>query len=274
LEVINLIKRDTEKYHSLAHSVFDHMNIYDLQGLTINSTKQFSAAIESFELDKDETFSLEGAFPFKELEAKYILAQKLNIPLYIITYQKGTDYFTIHQVAYDIEVSAFFINEAFSMSFPDFSSWWAHLKGTTQTKQLFEAQPRTRMIDEVLEGYGLSWGGNVDGFILSKDDNQKILGIVERRVSSNYPVKDYDPANFFFYRGGDYNTWLPLVTLSQQLNCPLFLMTFNSNDDTHFGIAVVDNINGGLRYKSGPPNQNIFKNIKEAKRWMSRYMNI
>lgn len=269
-----MIKRDTERHHELANSVFSNINIYDMQGLLINSHNQFSAAIEAFELDSNELFNLNEAFSEQELKAKYILAKKLNIPFFIITYNKGTDFFTINEIAYNSQNSSLFINKISSLNFSDFVTWWGRLKGTLQTKELFEAANRTKKIDEILEKHGLSWGGNVDGFILSLSKDETILGIVEKRLSHKYNIENYDPANFFHYRGGDYNTWLPLITLSKQLNCPLFLMTFNINDNKNFGLAVVDNINGGLNYRSATPNENIFNDISKAKKWMSNYMNL
>lgn len=269
-------RRDTEETHSLGDAFFKRANVYDMQGLLINSNNMFSASIEAFELAKEETFILEAAFSPIDLHAKMLLSEKLKIPFYIITYIEGTSFFSIHTIVRKNEL--IYIESSEQYSFEHFIHWWRELKGTLQTKSLSEAGQRIAKskIDQVLATEKLSWGGNIDGFILSKD-GKNILGILEKRLSTQASIDTYDPAKYFrstHYRGGDYNTWLPLVNLSNELDCPLFLLTLHKKNYNMFGIAVIDKINHEeLIYKSGPPSSNLFSNIIKAKIWMYAYMN-
>lgn len=268
-------RRDTEESHGLGDTFFKRANVFDIQGLLINSDNKFSASIEAFELTKEEIFTLELAFTPLELHAKMLISEKLKVPFYIITYIEDTSFFSVHTIVRNN--SDVLIESIDRYSFDKFIQWWKNLKGTLQTKSLSEAGKRIAKskIDQVLATESLSWGGNIDGFILSKD-GEKILGVLEKRLSTKASINTYDPANYFratHYRGGDYNTWLPLVNLSKELKCPLFLLTLHKENHDMFGIAVIDKINNEeLIYKSGPPCSNLFSNIIMAKNWMYRYM--
>lgn len=268
-------KRDTETYHHLADEVFNNINIFDLQGLLINKNNEFSAAIEAFELSDGEEFHLDNAFSNKEWVAKILLAEKLDIPFYLVVHPYQSGGFLIYEVGLNSSNRPYIMDYQ-EKDYQAFAEWWASLKGTIQTKALNEAGARIAdsTVDEVIESAGLSWGGNVDGFIVLKESDI-ILGIVEKRVSHRKEVTEYNPANYFNYRGGDYNTWLPLVKLANQLNCPLFLMTFNIRDNTRIGISVISGITrNSLEYHTNPPNENIFTDITEAKKWMLTFMNL
>ena len=67
----------------------------------------------------------------------------------------------------------------------------------SQAKSQVEARLRQalKLIDGVLEKYGLQWGGNVDGFVL--DSLDEVAAIIELRQSRKTPVEYYDPADYF-----------------------------------------------------------------------------
>jgi hypothetical protein len=145
----------------------------------------------------------------------------------------------------------------------DFADWWRGLKGTEQSKPLYEARPRESYFDHLLNEHGLSWGGNVDGFILSPD-YMKTWAIIETRTTQKTPIEKYDPAVFYpshFTRAGDYKTWEPVVLLASRLRVPLFLFTFErEGNKKRIGFAVVDHISvNDLVYQGSPPYQNIIE---------------
>lgn len=268
-------RRDTEGSHKLGDEFFEKANIFDLQGLLINIEGEFSASIEAFELTESEVFSISSVFSEKELHAKMLLSEKLKIPFYIIAYVDKDSFFSIYNIVREQENVV--IGSIEKYSFDKFIGWWRGLKGTPQTKTLHEAGLRIAKskVDQILAKENLAWGGNVDGFIVSKD-GKNILGVLEKRLSTKAPLNNYDPAHYFsskHNRGGDYRTWHPLITLSNILSCPLFLLTLHKNNDSKFGLAVIDNIeNDTLSYKSPPPCNNLFEDITKAKRWMYDYM--
>jgi len=116
----------------------------------------------------------------------------------------------------------------------------------------------------LLDKHGLSWGGNVDGFILSSD--MKTQAIIETRNTKKIPLEEYDPAVFFpphFTRAGDYKTWEPVVILASKLRIPLFLFTFErGSHEERMGFAIIDSISERkLEYQDFPPNEKIIEGI-------------
>lgn len=245
--------------------------MYDLQGLLIGKNSEFTVAIEAFDIDENEEFDYRNAFTIDSLHAKCTLASKINVPFYIIVHKEKTDFFTYYNVALHngqvVEVSQSIKSTA------EFIQWWAENKGTIQTKGYNEMQGRINdsYIDDVLESNELKWGGNIDGFIISRHDSSQVLAIIEKRVTATFNIENYDPAKYYNYRGGDYNTWLPVYDLARMLNVPLFLLTFQEGNNTSVGAAVIkDVLPKQLLYKSPPPNTNIFNNIISLKRWISK----
>ena len=266
-------RRDTERSHELADYIFDNANIFDLQGLLIGHDNEFTVAVEAFEMDEGETFNVKGAFSAAALRAKCTLASKLNIPFMIILHWKNTESFVLcHFAVQDgdiVEVSRTTKTEE------EFIRWWAHRKGTNQKKGYSEMKPRIddSYIDRILEKNKLKWGGNIDGFIVSKRDPDQILAIIEKRITAQSNIALYDPADFYDHRGGDFGTWKPVFSLSSQLQVPLFLLTFEHGNRTAVGAAIVKDVQPEcLVYEAAPPNSNIFTNLVKLKRWMNQYI--
>lgn len=150
----------------------------------------------------------------------------------------------------------------------NFADWWRKLKGTEQSKPLYKASPRLSYFDRLLAEHGLSWGGNIDGFILNS--NMRTQVIIETRYTKKIPLEDYDPAVFFsphYTRAGDYKTWEPVVLLASMLEAPLFLFTFERKSDRErIGFAIVDSISTQeLKYQDIPPNKNITEGIENIR---------
>lgn len=266
-------RRDTEREHEFANRIYENSHMFDLQGLLIGKNSEFTVAIEAFEIEENESFDFRNTFTIDSLHAKCTLASKINVPFYIIVHKENMDIFTFHNIELHndqvVEVSQS------AKSTAEFIQWWAENKGTIQTKRYNEMQGRISdsYIDDVLETNGLKWGGNIDGFIVSKNDSNRILAIIEKRVTASFNIANYDPANYYNYRGGDYHTWLPVYNLAQILNVPLFLLTFEEGDNASVGAAVIkDILPKQLVYESPPPNKNIFNNISSLKRWISEYL--
>lgn len=265
-------KRDTERKHAFADELFEKCNIYDLQGLLLNKDYEFKTAIEGVYLEENENWrELNQLFSSDEINAKLLMAEKLNIPFYIICHSFDTNkshkfeiikYYRIDKGIYPNLIETF--DEL------KFISWWKELKGTIQTKGFRnEAKERTinSYIDIVLAKYGLMWGGNVDGFMLS-EDKSNIRAIIEKRIcNENTKIKDYNPAKYFYNAKdplrNDYFTWKPLIKLAIALKSPLYLMTFQNNVNDKFGISHVKNIINGLNFYGRTPNSNLKRNIND-----------
>ncbi|MGG0487411.1 hypothetical protein ABEY65_29115 [Priestia aryabhattai] len=271
-----MIKRDTEGSHTLADKLFGDLNIFDLQGLLLTNKYEFSAALEAIYLTSNENLKeVEDFFTQDALRAKYKLATKLNIPLYIIVHQENNQYFTIFTMV-ENENTKIVIGKAENKTFKEFIDWWSQLKGTPQTKGFrHDAQNRTKnsIIDNLLKQNSLAWGGNVDGIIISKDVNSNIIGIVEKRIREA-ALAHYDPADFFYSSSdpmrNDHYTWKPLVKLALALDCPLYLLTFEKGNNTSYAYSDVKTIINGLQYWSGSPKHNITTEIEDFNQFLNQ----
>ena len=261
-------KRDTEREHELADQVFRNANIFDLQGLLLTKEYNFSAALEAVYLDEDEDMeNIKKFFSQNELYAKHKLAQKLNIPFYIVAHQKPNDFFNIFTMV--LLGNEIVIGNEERKSFEEFILWWSTLKGTPQTKGFrVDAQLRTQesIIDTLLEKNRLAWGGNVDGIIISQDYEQEIIGIVEKRIS-DVNLENYDPADFFYHPTdplrNDHFTWKPLIKLAIELQCPLYLLTFNKTNNKSYGYSHIKTIINGLQYWTHSPKSSVTDKIED-----------
>ncbi len=265
-------KRDTENVHFLADSLFANWDIYDLQGLLLNEEYEFTAAIEGVYLEKGEKWQdLPLFFSNKEINAKLLVAEKLDVPFYvichcfdlqnqhrfqIIEYKRGSDF--LHY------------NKNWDFNSTEFINWWSSLKGTIQTKE-FREQGKERTdrsyIDIVLAQNNLMWGGNVDGIMICPQTNTP-KAIIEKRIrKADAKIENYDPARYFYDKNdplkNDYFTWKPLVKLAIALDCPLYLLTFRNNDNENYGMSSIKNIINGLNYYGKTPNENLHNRIDD-----------
>jgi hypothetical protein len=249
--------------------------MFGLQGLTLDSEYNFTAGVEAVEFGADEAINLKNIFQKDEWIAKWCLCNQLAVPMYVVTYKSGENFISIYEISLcrkhdslDIEIAPYKKLEP-----KNFADWWSELKGTKQTKPLYEAGPRISLFDRLLEKQGLAWGGNIDGFILGS--HMKPLVIIETRYTQKIPLEDYDPAVFYpphYTRAGDYKTWEPMVLLASKLSTPLFLFTFErESDEERIGFAVINSISEReLEYQGGPPNKNIVQGIENIKHQIMR----
>jgi hypothetical protein len=256
--------RTTERTHLFTDKLFKELNLFSIQGLTLNSHKEFSAGIEAIQYDKGEKIDFLISFNELEIKAKYYLTNTLKIPLYFIAFQDNV--FKIYEVKIDLVISFELIhnfNEIY------FINWYASLKGQSQPKPLMEAAVRVKdsIFDTTLEKYGMAWGGNIDGFMFK---NKSYACIIENIYTQKNPLETSgaNPAVYFKLRGPNYNTWYPTVKLAKTLNIPFFLFTMEGNNNLErIGFSIIDKLDGnGIYYRNSDPNKNIIEGLMNIKK--------
>ena len=255
--------RSTECEHEFTKRLFDELGAYSLQGLTMSSHHGWTAAIEAIQFDDNEDILLDNIFDKNSLRAKFSLANVVNVPFFIIAYKKGT--YNIYEVSKPR--ADFILTKKKEFCEEGFIDWWRSNKGTEPTKDFNNgAQNRAdrTIFDVVLERHGLSWGGNIDGFIFRKG---KLGCIIENIYTYRHPLDtpEGEPSKYFFKRGPNYNTWYSSVKLAYDLSVPLFLFTINGNTNKErIGFTIIDHLNSeGIYYKDDIlPNDNVISRIK------------
>lgn len=263
--------RSTEKPHQFSDVLYKSIPLYELQGLTLDTHNEFSAGVEAVEFDKDEIINLNNIFPKEQWIAKIYLCNSLSVPLYLLTHKDETNFINIYEVNLYIKDNKkdvqFISNKKIKLE--NFANWWRILKGTKQTKPLYEAGPRAQNIfDDILFKNDTAWGGNVDGFTLNNQLSPS--AIIETRYTTKNPLERYDPAIYFRgygTRAGDYKTWEPLVLLASKLKIPLFLFTFERKKiKNRIGFSVIEYISKDkLNYQDNPPFENIVNGVENIK---------
>lgn len=144
-----------------------------------------------------------------------------------------------------------------------------------QSKKTVEARIRqgNTIFDQVLESRGISWGGNIDGFLLS-DQLFNPIAVIEIRQSRTWDVKNYDPAKFFLgtnNKGGDFKTWLPLIFIKKAYNLPVILITLSTKSPDIFGFTEVNTISNKKLYyvNEVSPTQNVTGDLEKFKKWIN-----
>lgn len=226
--------------------------------------------IEAVHLNKNESLiDSHSAFNKESWILKYAFCKSLRSDLFLITYQEPLFYgekVSLNTNTREVQFLREFIYEK-----EEFVNWWASKKGTIQTKKMYEARSRLGIFDEVLESYGLAWGGNIDGIIF--DIKNSPIALIESRFSNQKTIETYDPNDYFkgtSYKSGDYMTWLPLFYLSKLLNIPLILLTFSKLSYGKCGGAVIENMdNSGITYKLNSPTKCITNSIEDCIEWLN-----
>lgn len=256
--------RCSERSHDFTSLLFQAMEIYSLAGLTLSSTRNFTACVEAIEFAADEEADPRRAFSKPEVEAKFYLASLINVPLYFLVAQGGD--ITIYEI---IKKDGLYLRTIKKVSYQAFRSWWAEIKQTNQPKPIYEASSRIKktIFDTLLAEARLAWGGNIDGFMLR---DKKIQVVIENIYTERHPLESPkgEPSYHFRDRGPGYNSWWPTVTLANTLGVPLFLFTFDVNSNKErIGFAVIDYLNPeGIYYKGPAPNKNIISGMEAIKK--------
>jgi hypothetical protein len=284
--------RTTEKHpHPIWEKLVVAFPVAEIQGFIlsctdeelINATKNGVRVIpiqclEAAEYDNDSELFPENIFSVQEWINKINAALFFDSSLLFLTHKPRDSYlFRLHEVLHNegevrfVEVNTFIEPTAFI-------AWWRSIKKLAQSKKLVEAKPRQALtlFDEIIESNGYSWGGNMDGFILT-DLNNTVKAIIEVRQSRSFPIEKYDPANYFSgtqTKGGDFKTWLPLVYLKKAYNVPIVLITFSTKSEGKFGFTEVSSISySKLFYVNDiSPNKNISDDFSVLKEWLLNLM--
>ncbi len=263
--------RSTEREHKFTEKLFYRLNLFSIQGLTLDRNRNFTAAVEAIQYEINEVINLEQIFPLIEVKAKYFLAKSLNIPFYYIVFQnKVFEIFEITAEQKFQHVHIYRFNEL------EFVQWWAKLKGLNQPKPLMEAAERVKnsIFDITLEKHNMAWGGNIDGFMFK---NKSFACIIENIYTQKHPLSSHlgEPSYYFNMRGPNYNTWLPTIKLAKQLNIPLFLFTIEGNSEQEkIGFAIIDYLSKkGIYYQTAKPNKNIVKGLDNIEKTILENIN-
>jgi hypothetical protein len=263
--------RTTERKHNFTKELFDELNIFSLESLTMNETNEFTSCIEGIDFE-NEKINLNKIFTHNQIHSKLFLSNLLNIPFYLMIHSMGV--FFIFEVIKNNENIIF--QKRFEFNEEDFVNWWKILKGHKQNKPYFEPNRINNSIfDIVIEKRGLSWGGNVDGFMFK---SKKIVCVIENIYTQKNPLNSEkgDPRTYFKSKGPNFNSWKPLVILSIKLNVPLFLFTWDGkSEDEKIGFSIIDKLTyDDIFYRNNiPPYKQIIEGKTNIKNFILNNLN-
>ena len=266
-------RRTTENRHYFTEKLFGKLNAYSIENIAMDEERNFTAIIEAVEYNELEQIKINDVFKKEEIEAKLLMAKKLEIPFFFVAYQKGIYY--IFEINRNHEQRL--INKLDEIGFV---TWWASVKKTKQFHPLNNGgldRAYGTIFDRVLDKYGQKWGGNVDGFIIGNSDIQCIIDNISIAFVSidNYKA---DPARFFHLRGPKYETWYSTVKLANMLKVPHILLTIDKNNPSEevVGISVIDELTkNGIKYVDNiTPPQRIVRGMKNITEKISELIKV
>jgi len=156
---------------------------------------------------------------------RIVLASALRVPLYLVLWRDGQEKFRILSVAIKNKVKLSVHDEELFDSCKDLAMWMSDLKGIQVSKRFIEPG-RLASIDQCLRLYGVPWPGNLDGFLLNpKTRNANV--IFEFSRTRKFPVKTH---NINLYFSQDINRWKPLDILRKELDVPLYIVIWSSEE--------------------------------------------
>lgn len=253
-----LLRRNTEGSHAFSENIDSTLGIFDMQGLLLNKDGNFTAAIEAFELLEGQHFNNLRTDAFGNEENLYVracFAEQVGVPFFVLLHVENEKRIKVFEVYADVSTHKCGCRNQFYLTEPEFIEWWHERKQTVQSKPYrdqFLGRVSKSYFDTLLETNDLKWGGNVDGyFVADSTSNYRVTGIIEKRFSTKKTITQYDPANYFRYGGGDYNTWKPLFTLKNILKVPLYLFTYSRviNEDNLVGATILTQLSkDGITY--------------------------
>jgi len=285
--------RTTEQHpHPIWERLVSDFSVAEIQGFIfsckddelITATRKSDGAIsiqclEAAEYDSEEEFVPENFFSVNDWISKVSAAAFFKSTLLFLTHKTNDDaLFRLHKVVVK-DKKIIFDNLTQFKNELSFINWWQSVKKLSQTKKTVEARLRQNLtlFDRIIEKYGYSWGGNMDGFIISDSDNL-VKAIIEVRKSNYSTIEEYDPAKYFLgtkTKGGDFKTWLPLIYLKKAYNLPLILLTLSTKSKLEFGFTEVNTISTSrLFYVDDiPPTKNVTDNYEKFKDWIMKLTN-
>lgn len=236
--------RTSENSHDFQTRLFSRLQAYSLQGLLMNDRHEFTTAIEAveYEVGDDKT---KVPFTQSELHARYVLAREAGVPLYLLCYMDRL--YKLIKVTENKDQVVLRVVDRLDET--GFIQWWGERKQTVQTKHLNnggEVRLGETVFDTVLRRNGYEWGGNIDGFVLS-GDNQHVAYIIDNISVSRKDLND-EPSHYFNSpnprHGPRYEGWYAAVKLANQIQVPHLLFTIDKRDETkeHIGLTVIEKL--------------------------------
>lgn len=271
-----MVRRDTERGHAYAQSVFDDLGIFDIQGLLKEGGK-YQCGVEAYQVDDVAQINF-SCLDTRVEKARFDFCTQLGVPYYVIIALAKTHQYQVYSTE-KLPNSCLNYVCIQQMGQSDFLDWWRGKQSFEQKKPMYNAHARlsNSMIDADLFGHSLAWGVNIDGFSFDAISG-KINAIYEKRICSYkppYTVASYDPNRFFHgtaTRSGDYPAWSLLAELAARLEVPLILLTFDTNKLPIVGAAKVKSISvqsGIMYHDSLRPCNNLFQdNIAALKEYL------
>lgn len=271
--------RTSENYHEFQERLFKRLKAYSLQGLLMNNKNEFTAAVEAIEYENGDKLT-KVPFNEEELNARYILAHKIGIPLYLILYMQG-----VYKIL-EVEKNDGRIELSFRethLTEKEFIEWWKERKQTLQRKALNnggEIRVGKTIFDSTLRKYGYEWGGNIDGFVLS-EDGESIQYIIDN-ISVSTPNLNDEPSHYFSSsnpkHGPRYEGWYAAVKLANMLNVPHVLFTIGKCDtrEEHIGFAIIDKLTPeGIWYVDNiSPDKQILRRLEFIEKKVKKIVKI
>lgn len=258
--------RTSENSHDFQTRLFNRLHAYSLQGLLMNDRHEFTTAIEAVEYEEGDD-KTKVPFTQNELHARYVLAREAGVPLYLLCYMDKL-YKLIKVKEINNQVVLHVDDQLDEMGF---IQWWGERKQTVQRKHLNnggEARLGETIFDTVLRRYGYEWGGNIDGFVLS-GDNQHVAYIIDNISVSKKDLND-EPSHYFNSsnpkHGPRYEGWYASVKLANQIKVPHLLFTIDKRDKfkEHIGLTVIEKLSPeGIFYVDNQkPNYNVVEGME------------
>lgn len=285
--------RTTEKHpHPIWEQFIAEFSVAEIQGFIFTSTDEELIAatragskdipiqcLEAAEYDLDEELSPESFFTNLDWLKKVNASAYFNSTLLFLTHKpKDEVLFRLHQVKVEDDKAEFTEINRFKDE-ESFIGWWKSIKKLAQSKKTVEAKSRQgeTIFDDIIERSGSSWGGNMDGFVLT-DDNNSVTAIIEVRQSRSFEIENYDPAKYFsgtFSKGGDFKTWLPMVYLKKAYKIPIVLITLSTKSGGKFGYTEVSTISTSKLYYTDDisPTKNVTDDFQKFKTWLNALIN-
>jgi len=263
--------RTSENYHEFQEKLFQNLKAYSLQGLLLNSRNEFTAAVEAVEYENGDDLT-KVPFSEEQLNARYILAHAIGIPLYLLLYVQGI--YKILEVEKRQGKIEFIFKEN-QLTEKELIEWWKERKQTVQNKALNnggEKRIERTVFDRTLRKYGCEWGGNIDGFVLN-DSKTEVRYIIDN-ISVSAPNLNDEPSHYFNSanpkHGPRYEGWYAAVKLANTLHVPHVLFTIDKNkkQEEHVGFAIIRKLTPeGIWYVDNvSPNRHILSGLEWIKR--------
>jgi hypothetical protein len=161
----------------------------------------------------------------EENVSRSILASTLRVPLYLVLWQDEKDEFRVLSLTIINRAKIKLKDEKLFASCEEFAKWLGDLKGIPVSKGFVEAG-RLSSIDRCLRQNNVPWPGNLDGFLVGQKTS-KVNVVFELRRTRIHSVKNHN-LNDYFHE--DFHGWEALDILRNQLNVPLYILTWSSKE--------------------------------------------